>query len=86
MSDSEVQLGFNTGAGPDGKIWGVILIANPPLTFQFAVPPDAIESVATMFAAQIVELAAAVKRANLGLVLPTNKPSFDPSILNGKGN
>lgn len=76
--DSQLTMALNTGQGPDGKVWGVLVFASGPVSTQIAIPPDALAQIAKQLPAQMEELAAAVRRANMGLVIKTNLNGVKP--------
>lgn len=73
-----MQFAFNAGIGPDGKTWGVMVIITGPTTFQMAMPPDVLSNIAENMPAQLLELNAHVRRANLGLVIKTDLNGVKP--------
>jgi hypothetical protein len=58
--------------GPDGKPWVQILIQCGPAILGLIVPDQTCDELAAIFAKNLPEAAAAVRRAGLGLILPGN--------------
>jgi len=58
--------------GPDGKPWVQIVIQCGPAVLGLTVPDQTCDELAAIFAKNLPEAAAAVRRAGLGLILPGN--------------
>jgi len=76
-----VQVATSAVAGPDGKPWVQIAIRCGQTVFALIVPDQTCDELAAIFAKNLPEAAAAVRRAGLGLIVPG--PGAPPLPPNG---
>lgn len=75
VTGESLQVAMQAGAGPDGKQWGVLVFAYGPTTWQVALPETNLKEMIQL-GPKIEELYNHVKRANLGLIIPTVDPKI----------
>jgi hypothetical protein len=76
-----VQIGMGMVPGPDKKQWGnITFMPSPTCSIAFIFPADALDQMAESFPAALSDLAAQVKRANMGLVITTDMPPIKKRI------
>jgi hypothetical protein len=77
----QVQVAMGVVPGPDDKKWGSItFMPSPMCSIAFAFPADALEGMAGSFPEGLRNLAAEVKRANMGLVIAGAMPPIKEKI------
>lgn len=74
----EIRIAGNVIPGPDGRQWGMLVLASGGMSVQIPMSPEACESMVTEIPRIVTQTRDLVKEANTGIQVVQKMPELNP--------